>query len=544
MLDFMLRSNPCLRFRSVAVSMLFVCAVVTGHAQQEKKEEVSTYAGLKLGLQLVAMDSITSGPAGLTDPVVAFPADYGLMYGIEAGARLPFSDALAINTGIGFTLNSVGFLTTQQSTVNPRGVPIPVTVEETLDLSWYELNMLARLEWTLGGWFDVQLGLGATFPGSMTVVARERILEPPEATYDERNRERLRFSGGLVSQAALRTELRIAAILRMTEKLDVVPFIEAAYTPTSLASQVNINTASISFGAQVRLATSFFVETDVPPIILTAPRIPEHLLVNTERRFDSPLPEISMIRAPYLATAVQVQLTGLDAPPTNNADIVVRVLNCLRLRLADTDIDPESTIWDATRFELIHKDSILDATPPTAIIRVRSTAEAGVASGSVRAMSGGALAFENTWSASTDTVFSWPLRELPVTALAGDTTAIQIHSTVTDHFGGESVSIPQQIVVIRSRPTKRSALVPDLVTADFTTQTFLRGTDDLSKAGRGLVAALSDHAREARVIRFKGPIERCKRVLNELAPTGNVRVEMPKEQATSEDDAVVVMIER
>jgi hypothetical protein len=268
-------------------------------------------------------------------------------------------------------------------------------------------------------------------------------------------------------------------------------------------------------------------------------------MVNKDRHFDTPLPEISMLRKPYLATAVQVQLTGTATPPKSNADIVVRVLNCLRLRLAQENIDPEATIWDETKFELIHKDSILDATPPTAIIRVRSTAEAGVASGTVRATSGGALAFEDKWELSTDTVFAWPMRELPVTALVGDTTTISIQSTVVDHFTGESVSIPQEIVVIRSRPSKRSALVPDLVTADFTPRTFSKGTDDLSKAGRGLVAALTDHAREARVMRFRGSLAKCKRVLLELAPTGNVRVEMPEEDdPTAQSDTVVLMIER
>lgn len=530
--------------RLVALCTLVLCCA-NCLAQTDEEESVSTFCGVSAGWKRSVLGPITAGPAGLTDPPVNFPVSFGPTGSVEAGSYIPITKSLGLNTALGFGLSHVSMTTTTPGFVYPKGEPIPVTFRENLELQWYELLMRASLQYRIGNALEVSVGAGAVLPGSVSARAEEYVIDPPDATYDERTRQRLRFSGALVTRPTVTFDGRIAYRLPLTTHLDIVPFAEFRAIPYSFASQVDLTTASVSIGAQFRLATTFFSAPVVEPVILTAPRLTPEMLANQERKFDTPLPEISMIRRPYLATAVQVQLTDLEHQPKSKADVVVRVLNCLRLRLIDEHVDASSTIWDATKFELIHKDSILDATPPTALIRVRSTAEGGVQSGVVRAMSGGALAFENHWSSSTDTVFAWPLRELPVTALAGDTTTISIQSTLNDHFGGESVSVPQNIVVIRSRPSKRSALVPDLVTADFTPRTFLAGSDDLSKAGRGLVAALTDHAREARVIRFRGSPARCMRVLRELAPTGNVKVEMPNETTTSsEDDAVVVIIER
>lgn len=532
---------------SVSALLLCVCAncaylCAQAPAYLDGKDEISTYSGIKGGLVIVDMGPITNGPYGLAGPPVDFPITIGSEFGIEAGARLPFSESLGFNAGIGFGIEKAQLYTTVPGFVSPRVIPIPVTFGETLDLDWWTLTMQVRLQWTLGH-FDIQPGIGAIFPGSISAVATEHIIEPPGATYDEVSTTRTRFNGGIVSTTALLASLRLSYVIPITSSLDLIPFAEGNYAPFSLASELDMRTSSAVVGLQVRLASSFFVAPDVTPIMITAPTPPPDQVVWGQRRFEPPLPEISMLRKPYLASAVHVELTGPDAHKATNSNIVVHVLNCLRLRLVETDLDPDATIWDATRFELIHKDSILDASPPTAVIRVRSTAEAGVHQGLLRAISDGAIAYERTWLTNTDTVFVWPLRELPVTAIAGDTTTISIQSTVTDYFGGESTSIPQTIIVIRSRPTKRSALVPDLVTAEFTEPTFTSTGADLSKAGRGLVAALSDHAQEAKVIRLTGPLDRCKRVLSELSPTGNVRVQLPQSD-TATTKTVMVMIER
>lgn len=509
---------------------------------QKTKSEISTFSGVKGGAVFIDMDPITKGPYGLADPVVDFPVGVGSQFGIEAGACIPLATSFSLHTSIAFAYDQVSMFTTVPGTVKPRAVPIPVTFGETLEMNWWLLTMGARIEWSLGA-FSLQGGLGAFFPGAISALAAEEILDTPGATYDEVNTRRTRFKGGIVGKTSLTTSLRAAYVVHITPSLDIVPFIEGELVPFSIASELGIRKSGVAAGVQVRLASSFFTGPDLTPVMITAPKPPPDEVVWGKRTFETPLPEITMIRKPFLASAVQVELTGPDAYRAKGNDIVVNVLNCLRLRLADKSIDAESTIWDATRFELIHKDSILDASPPTAVIRVRSTAEAGIKSGVVRAMSGGALAFEDSWAASSDTVFTWPLRELPVTALAGDTSTIVIQSTVEDQFGGESASIPQHIVVIRSRPTKRSALVPDLVTAEFTPPTFIKGSSDLSKAGRGLVAALSDHIQEAKSVKLTGPLERCKRVLSELAPTGHIKIDLP-EADTDTTETVIVTITR
>jgi len=515
-------------------------------AQEPESNAIATYCGISGGLQRVSLGPISEGPGGFIDPPVDFPTTFGFSGHIDAGALIPVSPGVGISADVGFGISSASLGTSIQGIVSPKGIPIPVTLQEGLELRWYELMMSTRLNLRVTPFLEAELGGGFVFPASILAHTTEKIIDPPTATYDERTRERVRFSGALVGVATYFAEARILGKIALAQDIDMLPYLQATIVPSSLGLQVDLTTAKISAGIQLRVSTNLFIPKEIPQVILTAPQIPDELLINKDRKFETPLPEVSIIRRPYLATATQVQLTDMSNQTKSKADVVVRVLNCLRLRLIETNVDAGSTIWDATKFELIHKDSILDATPPTAVIRVRSTAEAGVQSGVVRAMSGGNLAFEDTWTSSTDTVFSWPLRDLPVTALAGDTTTISIQSTVVDYFGDESVSPPQNIVVIRSRPNKKSALVPDLVSADFPPATFIHGTNELSKAGRGLVAALTDHAREARKILFRGSAEKCKRIISELGLTGNVNVEVQpsQENAQPELETITIQIER
>lgn len=533
--------------KSIVTVLLIACLMpLHGMAQNGRgrslKDNLVTFCGVKAGSVFSDLGPITRGPYGLANPIVDFPVAGGIEFGFEAGGILPLSESFGLITDIGFAFERSSLYTTVPGTVSPRGIPIPVEFGETLDLDWWNLTMSARLQWILGK-VEIQPGLSVFFPGSISALATEEILSPSGATYDEYATRRTRFRGGVVSTTSLLASLRCAYRIPIGEGFDVVPFVEANIIPYSYASEMDIRSFSTLAGVQLRLASWVFVPKDVAPVMITAPQPPPDALVWGERRFETPMPEITLIRKPYLASAVHVELTGPDVKKGQNSDIIVHVLNCLSFRLANVPSDADATIWDATHFELIHKDSILDASPPTAVIRVRSTAEAGIKHGVVTAYSGGAVAFENSWDSATDTVFVWPLRQLPVTSLAGDTSAINIVSTVTDNFSGETVSIPQSIVVIRSRPTKRSSMVPDLVTADFSEPTFARGGNDLSKAGRGLVAALADHVQDAKVIRLSGPVERCKRVLAELAPTGHVRVTMPT-QDTATTGSVKLVIER